>query len=38
MKITGRSPEHVIDILDRAFTEGDLETIMDFYEDAAIGA
>ncbi len=36
MKLFARSPEHVIALLDRAFNEGDLETIMGFYEDAAI--
>ena len=30
------SPEHAIEILDRAFNEGDLETVMDFYDDAAV--
>ena len=36
MEIIARSPQHVIELLDRAFNEGDLEIIMDFYEDAAI--
>ena len=30
------SPEHAIEILDRAFNEGDLETVMDFYDDEAV--
>jgi ketosteroid isomerase-like protein len=30
------SPEHAIEILDCAFNEGDLETIMAFYDDRAI--
>jgi ketosteroid isomerase-like protein len=35
MKIA-QSPKEAIQILDRAFNEGDLETIMDFYDDAAL--
>jgi ketosteroid isomerase-like protein len=31
-----KSPEQAIEILDRAFNEGDLETIMAFYDDAAL--
>ena len=31
-----RSPEHAIHILDRAFNEGDLESIMNFYDEAAV--
>ncbi len=31
-----RSPEHAIEILDRAFNGGDLETIMNFYDEAAV--
>ena len=30
------SPEHAIQILDRAFNQGDLDTIMDLYDDAAL--
>jgi hypothetical protein len=30
------SPEHALELLDRAFNAGDLETLPGFYEDAAI--
>ncbi len=36
MDSIARSPEHAIEILDRAFNEGDLETIMNFYDESAI--
>jgi ketosteroid isomerase-like protein len=31
-----KTPEYAIQILDRAFNEGDLDTIMDFYDEAAL--
>jgi ketosteroid isomerase-like protein len=31
-----RSPQEVVELLDRAFNEGDVETILAFYEDAAV--
>jgi ketosteroid isomerase-like protein len=33
-----KSPEHAVELLDQAFNEGDLETILSFYEDAAVVA
>ena len=30
------SPEHAIQVLDRAFNEGDLDTVMAFYDEAAL--
>jgi ketosteroid isomerase-like protein len=30
------SPEHVVDLMDRAFNEGDLTTVLSFYEDSAV--
>ncbi len=30
------TPEHAIEILDRAFNQGDLDTIMAFYDEAAV--
>ena len=35
MNAIARSPEQAIEILDRAFNEGDLETIINFYDEAA---
>lgn len=32
MKIAARSPEHAVELLDRAFNEGDLDAILSFYE------
>ena len=29
------SPENAVELLDRAFNEGDIETIFNWYEDAA---
>jgi ketosteroid isomerase-like protein len=31
-----KTPEYAIQILDRAFNEGDLDTIMDFHDEAAL--
>lgn len=31
-----RNPEHLVEQLDRAFNEGDLETLLSFYEDNAV--
>jgi ketosteroid isomerase-like protein len=31
-----RSPEEAVEMLDRAFNEGDVETLLTFYEDAAV--
>ena len=36
MNVMARSPEHAIEILDRAFNEGDLDAIMDLYEEVAV--
>jgi uncharacterized protein (TIGR02246 family) len=33
---TAKNPEHAIQILDHAFNEGDLDTIMAFYDDGAV--
>jgi ketosteroid isomerase-like protein len=30
------SPEHAVELLDQAFNRGDLETLLSFYEDAAV--
>jgi uncharacterized protein (TIGR02246 family) len=30
------SPEHAVEMMDRAFNEGDLESLLGFYEDAAV--
>jgi uncharacterized protein (TIGR02246 family) len=30
------SPEHVVEMMDKAFNEGDLESILNFYEDRAV--
>ena len=30
------SPEHAIELLDKAFNEGDLDTVLGLYEDAAV--
>lgn len=35
MKIA-TSPEHAIEMLDRAFNQGDLDTILELYDDAAL--
>lgn len=31
-----KSPEHAVELMDRAFNEGDLATVLSFYEDAAV--
>jgi ketosteroid isomerase-like protein len=30
------SPEHAVELLDRAFAQGDLHTVLSFYEEAAV--
>lgn len=35
-KMLARNPEHAIELLDRAFNEGDLATVLRYYEDAAV--
>jgi ketosteroid isomerase-like protein len=30
------SPEHAVELLDRAFAQGDLQAVLNFYEDAAV--
>ena len=30
------SPEHAVELLDRAFAQGDLEAVLSFYEEAAV--
>ena len=30
------SPEHAVELLDRAFAQGDLDAVLSFYEDAAV--
>jgi ketosteroid isomerase-like protein len=34
--LTAASPEHAVELLDRAFNHGDLEAVLSFYEDAAV--
>jgi uncharacterized protein (TIGR02246 family) len=34
--MVARSPEHAVELLDRAFNAGDLETLLALYEDAAV--
>jgi ketosteroid isomerase-like protein len=36
MTLAPGDPEHVVELMDRAFNEGDLETLLSFYEDAAV--
>ncbi len=31
-----KSPEHAIQLLDRAFNDGDLDTVMALYDEAAL--
>lgn len=35
MTMPADSPEHLVEMLDDAFNHGDLETVLDFYEEAA---
>jgi uncharacterized protein (TIGR02246 family) len=34
--MTPDSPEHAVDLLDRAFNQGDLDAVLGFYEEAAV--
>jgi uncharacterized protein (TIGR02246 family) len=36
MTLPAQGPEHVVEAMDRAFNEGDLATLLSFYEEAAI--
>lgn len=36
MKEIPSSPEHTVELLDQAFAQGDLETVLSFYDDAAV--
>jgi ketosteroid isomerase-like protein len=36
MKMITDSPEHAVELLDRAFNEGDLDAVLGFYEEAAV--
>jgi ketosteroid isomerase-like protein len=36
MRVIATSPEQAVELLDRAFAQGDLETVLSFYEEAAI--
>lgn len=36
IKMIARSPGEAVEMLDKAFNEGDVETLLSFYEDAAI--
>jgi ketosteroid isomerase-like protein len=36
MKPIANSPEHAVELLDRAFNEGDLDAVLSFYEDVAV--
>ncbi len=36
MRMAASSPEHAVELLDRAFNEGDLDAVLSFYEDAAV--
>ena len=31
-----KSPEHAVELLDKAFNEGDLDSVLDYYEDSAV--
>ena len=35
MSMMANSPEHAVELLDRAFNEGDLEAVLSFYESAS---
>ncbi len=35
MTVIANTPEHAVELLDRAFNEGDLETVLSFYEEGA---
>jgi uncharacterized protein (TIGR02246 family) len=34
--MVAKSPEHAVELLDQAFSAGDLEKVLSFYEDAAV--
>jgi uncharacterized protein (TIGR02246 family) len=34
--MVAKSPEHAVELLDRAFNEGDVDTLLALYEDAAV--
>lgn len=36
MTLAPSGPEHVVELMDQAFNEGDLEALLNFYEDAAV--
>ena len=36
MRMIATSPEHAVELLDRAFAQGDLHAVLSFYEDAAV--
>ncbi|MGA8727403.1 MAG: nuclear transport factor 2 family protein [Terracidiphilus sp.] len=36
MTLDANSLEHTVELLDRAFNEGDLDAVLSFYEDAAV--
>lgn len=36
MRMAASSPEHAVELLDRAFNEGDLDAVLSFYENAAV--
>jgi ketosteroid isomerase-like protein len=36
MTFAASSPDHAVELLDRAFNRGDIETALNFYEDAAV--
>ena len=36
MTLDASSLEHTVELLDRAFNEGDLDAVLSFYEDAAV--
>jgi uncharacterized protein (TIGR02246 family) len=36
MTFAANSPEHAVELLDQAFNQGDIETALSFYEDAAV--
>lgn len=36
MTITASSPEHVVELLDQAFNQGNIETVISCYEEAAV--
>jgi ketosteroid isomerase-like protein len=36
MRMIASSPEHAVELMDRAFAQGDVHAVLSFYEDAAV--